>query len=115
MKRFFCNGKKGYCDRENDNIINCFACEFADDTGGEIVECPDTVYEAITEQVNKTINTIFQREINNEYSDTGNEISQAVKDIVYSHKDEIIDKVVDRAVIEIVRKGIPKLLERAGV
>lgn len=36
----------------------------------------------------------------------------AVKDLVYSHKDEIIDKVVDRAVKEMVRKGLPKLLER---
>ncbi len=66
----------------------------------------------ITEQINGIINAIFKREINSKYSDTGHEISAAVKDIVYSHKDEIIEKVVDRATREIVKKGLPKLLER---
>ena len=66
----------------------------------------------ITEQINGIINAIFKREINSKYSDTGHEISAAVKDIVYSHKDEIIEKVVDRATREIVKKGLHKLLER---
>ncbi len=47
MKRYFCNGKKGYCDRGNDNKIDCTACEFASGTGGEIVDCPDTNFEKI--------------------------------------------------------------------
>lgn len=47
MKRYFCNGKKGYCDRGNDNKIDCSACEFADGTGGKIVDCPYTNYERI--------------------------------------------------------------------
>lgn len=68
----------------------------------------------VTEQINGIINTIFNREIHNKYGDTGHEISQAVKEIVYSHKDEIIEKVVERATAEIVRKGLPKLLERMG-
>lgn len=68
----------------------------------------------ITEQINDIINTIFNREIQSKYGDTGHEISQAVKDIVYSHKDEIVEKVVERATAEIVRKGLPKLLERMG-
>ena len=66
----------------------------------------------VIEQINGIINTTFQREINSKYSNTGHEISAAVKDIVYSHKDEIIEKVVERATKEIVRKGLPKLLER---
>jgi len=68
--------------------------------------------EKITEQINGIINTIFNREIQSKYGETGREIAQAVKDIVYSHKDEIIDKVVERATKEIVRKGLPKLLEK---
>lgn len=68
----------------------------------------------VTEQINNIINTIFNREIQSKYGDTGYEISQAVKEIVYSHKDEIIEKVVERATAEIVRKGLPKLLERMG-
>lgn len=69
---------------------------------------------AVIEQINNIINTIFNREIKSKYSDTGDVFSVAVKELVYSHKDEIIDKVVDRAVKEIVRKGMPKLLERMG-
>ena len=38
--------------------------------------------------------------------------SGAVRELIYSHKDEIIDKVVSRATTEIVKKGIPKLIER---
>lgn len=68
----------------------------------------------VTEQINGIINAIFNREIQSKYGDTGHEISQAVKDIVYSHKDEIVEKVVERATAEIVRKGLPKLLERMG-
>lgn len=70
--------------------------------------------EKVTEQINGIINTIFNREIKNKYGETGDVISQAVKDIVYSHKDEIIEKVVDRATKEIVKKGLPKLLEKGG-
>ena len=68
--------------------------------------------DAVVEQINRIINTIFREQISSKYSDTGREITAALKDIVYSHKDEIIEKVVDRAVKEIVRKGLPKLLER---
>lgn len=70
--------------------------------------------EKVTEQINGIITTIFNREMQNKYGETGREITQAVKDIVYSHKDEIIEKVVDRASKEIVRKGLPKLLEKVG-
>ena len=39
-------------------------------------------------------------------------VEQAVKDYVYSHKDEIIKKCVAQASAELVRKGLPKLIER---
>lgn len=69
---------------------------------------------AIVEQINNILDTIFRRQLNNKYSDTGYIIAAAVKDLVYSHKDEIIDKVVERATKEIVKKGLPKLMEMAG-
>jgi len=40
-------------------------------------------------------------------------VSKAIKQYIYSKKDAIIDKVVDRATVEIVRKGLPKLIEKA--
>ena len=68
---------------------------------------------AIVEQINNILDSMFRQQMNFKYSDTGHIIAAAVKDLVYSHKDEIIDKVVDRATKEIVRKGLPKLLERS--
>lgn len=65
----------------------------------------------IIEQIKNIINTVFNDEIQYKYSNTGYEITAAVKEIVYQHKDEIIDKVVEKATKEIVRKGLPKLLE----
>ena len=73
------------------------------------IEIDDT---KVTEQINGILNQIFQREMHSKYGTTGHEMTQAIKEIVYSHKDEIIEKVVDRATKEIVRKGLPKLLER---
>lgn len=66
----------------------------------------------VTEQINNILNTIFNQQMASKYSASGDVIASAVKELVYSHKDEIIEKVVDRATKEIVRKGLPKLLER---
>lgn len=58
------------------------------------------------------LNSIVNRELASKYSVSGDVVASAVKEIVYSRKDEIVEMVVDRAVKEIVRKGLPKLLER---
>jgi len=41
-------------------------------------------------------------------------VDKAIKDYIYSKKDEIIERVIERASIEIVKKGLPKLLESLG-
>lgn len=41
-------------------------------------------------------------------------VDKAIKQYIYKEKDKIIDRVVDRASVEIVKKGLPKLLERLG-
>ena len=68
--------------------------------------------DAIIEQINIILDTILKQEMKRKYSGTGDVITCAVKELVYSQKDEIIEKVVDRATKEIVKKGLPKLLER---
>lgn len=68
--------------------------------------------KAITDQINKILNAVFLDEMRRKYSDTGEEISKAVKDLIYDHKDEIIEKVVDRAATEITKKALPKLIKR---
>lgn len=42
-----------------------------------------------------------------------NGVDKAIKQYIYSKKDEVIDRVVERATVEIVKKGLPKLLEKA--
>ena len=37
---------------------------------------------------------------------------KAIKEYIYSRKDEIIDKVINRASTEIVKKGMPKLFDK---
>jgi len=37
-------------------------------------------------------------------------IEKAIKEYIYSKKDEIIERVVERASVEIVKKALPKLL-----
>ena len=61
--------------------------------------------KAVTEQINRVIDTIFNDQMRRKYSETGEVISIAVKELVYSHKDEIIEKVVDRAATEIAKKA----------
>lgn len=41
-------------------------------------------------------------------------IDKAVKNYIYSEKENIIERVVERATREIVKKGLPKLLEGIG-
>ena len=67
---------------------------------------------AVTEQITGILNSIVNRELASKCSVSGDVVASAVKEIVYSRKDEIIEMVVDRATKEIVRKGLPKLLER---
>lgn len=67
---------------------------------------------AIKEQIAGILNTVLKQELSSRYSDTGREISAAVKELVYSQKDRIIEMVVDRASAEIVRKGLPRLMDK---
>ena len=41
-------------------------------------------------------------------------MDKAVKEYIYVNKDKIIDRVVERASVEIVKKGLPKLIENIG-
>lgn len=41
-------------------------------------------------------------------------VDKAVKNYIYSEKENIINRVVERASREIVKKGLPKLLEEIG-
>ena len=67
---------------------------------------------AIKEQINIILNAVIKQELMSRYSDSGREISAAVKELKNANKDRIIDMVVDRASAEIVRKGLPRLMDK---
>lgn len=67
---------------------------------------------AILEQINLILNTLVTSELQRRYSGSQDEIKACIKELIYERKDEILEMVVDRASKELVRKGLPKLLER---
>ena len=68
--------------------------------------------DAIQSQIAEILDREWKVQMRSNYSESGRVMSEAIKDLIYSRKDEIIGMVVDRASKEIVRKGLPKLLER---
>lgn len=70
--------------------------------------------KAVIKQINLILDTIINQEIKSRYSETGREVASAVKELIYNKKDEIIEMVVERAAREIVKKGLPKLIDRFG-
>lgn len=75
------------------------------------IEIDDKV---INEQIQGILNNCLNNELRLRYSGAGHEISAAVKELIYSRKDEIVEMVVDRAAKELVKKGLPKLIEKLG-
>ena len=70
--------------------------------------------KVIEKQIQGILNERLNRELHLRYSGAGLEISAAVKELIYSRKDEIVEMVVDRAAKELVKKGLPKLIEKFG-
>lgn len=68
--------------------------------------------EAVKKQIHNIVAELLNEELKYKGTPTHKVVAEAVKDIVYSQKDEIIDKVVNKASREIVKKGFPKLIEK---
>lgn len=73
---------------------------------------------SVIKQVQYIIDEIVREEIRHKYGrkgSTADAMTVFVKEMVYAHKDEIIEKIVDRASREMVRKGMAKLIQRLEV
>lgn len=68
--------------------------------------------ECLLKEFERIVNQILLRQMGEETLKERGVMKQAIKEIVYSHKDEIIERVVNKATAEIVRKGMPRLLEK---
>lgn len=73
------------------------------------IQIDDKVLE---QKIGEILNTVLIHELRSRYGDSGRVMSEGIKELIYSHKDEIIGMVVDKAAKEIARKALPKLLER---
>lgn len=67
----------------------------------------ETLKEQVTCQLARSYfaDSVINREIRNV-------VGRAVKEIVYSQKDKIIEMCINRATRELVKKGLPQLIDK---
>ena len=72
------------------------------------------IEELVEKEIAKRI--VAEREYENRQAKIGirDGVDKAIKQYIYSKKELVIDRVVERATVEIVKKGLPKLLARLG-
>jgi hypothetical protein len=72
------------------------------------------ITELVSQEIAKRI--VAERGYENREAKIGirDGVDKAIKQYIYSKKELVIDRVVDRATVEIVKKGLPKLLARLG-
>ena len=67
-------------------------------------------------ELREEVTSIIARKLTNGWSTERNvmkrTIADAVKEVVYSEKEFIIDMVINRATTEIVKKSMPKLIDK---
>lgn len=68
--------------------------------------------EVLNKKIQDILNDALNRQLNKTASSLNQVIAEACKELVYAHKDEIIERVVERASREIAKRGLVKLLER---
>ena len=72
------------------------------------------IVDMVTKMIAKDISAQYTAESRDTKFGIRRGVESAVKEYIYASKDEIIDRCVARASAELVRKGLPKLIERMG-
>lgn len=70
------------------------------------------ITELVSQEIAKRIVTEHEYENSEAKIGIREGVDKAIKQYIYMKKDEVIDRVVERATTEIVKKGLPKLLDR---
>jgi hypothetical protein len=70
------------------------------------------IVEMVTKMIAKDIAAQYTAESRDTKYGIRKGVESAVKEHIYANKDAIIEKCVARASAELVRKGLPKLLDR---
>ena len=68
--------------------------------------------EAVSFKVERLIQSITEDELSEHHNRFVKNTRDLIHDIVYAHKDEIVERVVQRASVEIVKKALPRFIER---
>lgn len=76
--------------------------------GRYVIEVDD---ETVKNQMTKILTDILMEEMRYAHSDITNLMTAFVENVVYSHKDVIIERVINVAAKEIVWEGLPRFLE----
>jgi hypothetical protein len=71
------------------------------------------IAELVSQEIARRIVETYRYENHEAMSGIRDGVDKAIRQYIYSKKDIIIDRVVERATVEIVKKGLPKLLEKA--
>jgi hypothetical protein len=81
--------------------------------GGEVMQVNIEIND---KELREEVTSIIARKLTNGWSTERNvmkrTIADAVKEVVYSEKEFIIDMVINRATTEIVKKSMPKLIDK---
>ena len=72
------------------------------------------IVDMVTKMIARDISAQYTAESRDTKFGIRRGVESAVKKYIYDNKDAIIEKCVARASAELVRKGLPKLIERMG-
>lgn len=80
----------------------------------EIVIDEKYIAELVSQEVSKKIANDYTYENREAKKGIRDAVDKSIQKYIYSRKDEIIDRVIERASVEIVKKGLPKFIEAIG-
>lgn len=75
----------------------------------------EKIREMVEEQIAEAITSQYGKMAIDKKIGLRSGIEKAVKSYIYDHKDEVVERCVQRASTELVRRGLPKLLDMCAL
>ena len=72
------------------------------------------IAEIVSQEVAKKIASEYTYENREAKKGIRDAVDKSIQKYIYSRKEEIIDRVIERASVEVVKKGLPKFIEAVG-
>lgn len=74
----------------------------------------EEIQKLVTQQIADAMTSEYGSTVRDTKYGVRKGVEMAVKNYIYSNKDDIVERCVERAADGLVRKGLPKLLEAMG-